>query len=852
MDTPFVLSFHVQHVNVPPGNDSRIRLFENYQVRVTLSHTIADIFELIWINSENYFLKPVFLKMSYNGASVDSHQQLCDILQTPEVPFVGSSAVNGAFILTINYLLLDSSAVPRRDPDTPLFDIVVKVPGQTSSQLYRESLSTTIGVLRDQISESAIIKRNRKEFKLVLQSSGRICDARSQVLSDILQLDVTPLHAVVFQVVQNEAPRTSRRFHIQLNSTVEVLQEGNNLFEVTTETLIHDFKHDIISRMDHLSVRRTFFDQIKLYYATQLIDSNNAKLYDIMLLDDSILQDNGNIILMDLEVSEHNGIRGIFSRQFWRDLQSPNRFEFLPNRNNDLRRTPRNYSADANVEAHESMSQNTPMEDDSHYVNLVRPPRIVLENGLEWNMTGRTFEEILTAATTGSNSQRNFLVQQSDLLLQEQYEFSLEIEGGIRKVLLNTSQCIIVDDPSHAPYVLVSPAGLAKLNGGFTQGTSSFPQGLVQKTQVIRDDCHTPIESLFLGEGSNVTNNRDVRVDPFLNSANRAVDQRPVAPSQRPAPQRPAPQQAVPQQRNAIPRGPSPMAMAREVLRNWVAQYGPTISKVIFFLYIFGFYDDVAYLYQLGVVKYVIAILATYFILTRGQHIGDWIERNVVPDAEDAAVRAQYSITLAICKGLRLMLSVMSFTTGLFMENIFQQVVHRRREYEYIARQELNTDSVWFYFTGLINTVSSDFMMMLLSMLPALEARMEQAIEVWRAKEMESFENDIEELQALLVELISDVLPDESPFDVILQLTGMPWDLIVELQEEDSDTGDEETQIGSDSDIEYYEKLLEYYRDLHSLLRAYKSGTAPSPRESNVQERGGEEENERTFTVGGD
>lgn len=808
MNTPFVLNLHVRHVNVPP-EDSRIRLFEFYRVRATISHNIGDILELIWINSENYFLKPAFLSISYNGTPVGHHQQLCDIMQTAEAPFENSAAVKGAFILTVDYLLLDSTAIPRRDPVVPLFDVIVRLSTTDSSRRYRESLFTTIGVLRDRISEQSPNRDLRGETKFALESTGQVFMDVSLLLSEVLQLDVAPLHPVVLVVFSDSRDPTTRRFHIKLNSAVEVLQEGNNLFEVSRNTLVDELKHEIIRRMDHLSVRRTFFDQIKLYYATQFIDTNSAKLYDILLLDDSILLESQYIIAIDLEVSENTGTRGIFSRQFWRDLRSPNRFEFLPNRNNDLR-TNSNVRPSQHITDDGPVVQNAATSSDAHYVNLVRPPRIVLENGIEWNMTGRTFEEILSSQRPEDSSLQNVLVEQSDMLLQEQYEFSLLLEGQVRKVLLNTSQCIIVNHPSHQPYILLSPAGLAKLNVGLTQGTTSFRQGIVQNTLVIRTEAND-----YMG-GSSQNQSRTANAhnrNPVLNQETGEA--------------------ANPQQvNNAPPQGPNLLVAVRNQLRTWAANFGPTIIRFIFILYVLGLNLHLTFLYQLGVLKYIIAVVLVYLLATRGQQFADYIEQNVVPNTEDEAIRARYSAILTICKALRFVLSVSNWSTSLFAESMLQKVVHRRREYEYIARQELKTDSAWFYFTGLLSNVRSDFLMMFLTMLPALEARMEEALEKWRQNVIEDLENDIEVLQDKLAELISDVLPNESPFDVILRHTGMPWDLVIEMQEEDSDTVEEETQDTSDSDLDYFEKLLEYYLDLHGLFWAYDAGERVSPRET--------------------
>jgi len=155
--------------------------------------------------------------------------------------------------------------------------------------------------------------------------------------------------------------------------------------------------------MDYQSVRRTFFDQVKLYYATQLIENttqiNDSSLYNVLLLNDDILNQNNGIITMNLEITDSlSGNGGVLSRDFWQDLRSHNRFEFSPNRTNDLRNIGEN-------------------EDNSENIAPIEPTRIILEGGVEWNLTGETFEVIqqnVRDQNDVAQTQRRLLVNQTN------------------------------------------------------------------------------------------------------------------------------------------------------------------------------------------------------------------------------------------------------------------------------------------------------------------------------------------------------------------------------------------------------------------------------------------------------
>lgn len=183
-------------------------------------------------------------------------------------------------------------------------------------------------------------------------------------------------------------------------------------------------------------------------------ENYDLRLYDILNLDESILATARNVVTLKLLIHEHlSGVEGgILSRQFLNDLTSQSRFEFSPTTNDDLN----NLHADVLNGSNETHEEMLPFE----------PTRIVIQDGTEWNLSGDTYELLETNSMSIGPSQptRQAFVNQGDIASMD-YIFSFLVDGQNTpvEVSLNTSQCFIVDNELHQPYVALSPSGAAKL-----------------------------------------------------------------------------------------------------------------------------------------------------------------------------------------------------------------------------------------------------------------------------------------------------------------------------------------------------------------------------------------------------
>ncbi|KAI5959260.1 uncharacterized protein KGF55_005410 [Candida pseudojiufengensis] len=231
------------------------------------------------------------------------------------------------------------------------------------------------------------------------------------------------------------------RFHIKLESDKPALQNESSLFEVNSKTTIKNFKQLIILRLDQGQVTRTFFDQVKLFFGDDEIRNdfltNSNTILNALGLSEESITPLVTVLNMRLEVSNNvNGSNGILSRDFIKDLIADNRFEFLPK---------------SNFES-EIME-----EDDNRNNNPIENLKIIDNQKEEWYLSGDSYEKIIK-----SNNKETKLIKQLEIsdLIYEMYDET-------KSVSLSTSQCIIVDNSKHQPYMILNPSGIAKLNSVF-------------------------------------------------------------------------------------------------------------------------------------------------------------------------------------------------------------------------------------------------------------------------------------------------------------------------------------------------------------------------------------------------
>ncbi|KAI5957278.1 hypothetical protein KGF54_000206 [Candida jiufengensis] len=254
----------------------------------------------------------------------------------------------------------------------------------------------------------------------------------------------------------NEIPVPTKRFYIKIESDKPNLQDEMSLFEVNTRTTLKQFKQLIIIRLDQGQVTRTFFDQIKFIYDGEEIPNdfltNSHTVISVLGVDDASITPTTSVFNLKLEVSNDvNGSNGILSRDFLRDLIADNRFEFSPKTNYDS-------------ELGEEINNENPIE------NL----KIIDNHKEEWQLTGESYEKIINPLTRETK-----LIKQSELS-----DITYEIYDEGKKITLNTSQCLIIDNPKHQPYMLLNPSGIAKLSSLFNS----------QKVQILMFE-DTPSET---------------------------------------------------------------------------------------------------------------------------------------------------------------------------------------------------------------------------------------------------------------------------------------------------------------------------------------------------------------------
>ena len=766
MNTPFTLKLAVEEVNrgVAPTLDT-----DQYLVRTTLSHTIGDIKGVIWRQSENYRIKPIFMSIYQDNKKLYDEQKLGDVLNT----FTGPRN-EICLKMVIDYLLYNLPAIPVRDPPEELFDILIQWEDNrgTESQIHiRETIDCTIGTIQDYISEERskslhTPKMNREYFGLVLQSSGNyICDS-SKKLRDVLGLDVAPLLQVVFRVrfnLSEEIPFC--RFHIKINSDVPQLQHFN-LIEVNNRTTVEELKQQLVAQMDESSVRRTFIEQIELSYSAHVLANtpsiNQSRLYDVLSLDLNILYEHGNIITMDLKITDEDGI---LSRLFWNDLRSSERFEFLPTR------TTENEPSET--------QPNQPMEAQPL---AVEPMKIVLDTGEEWQLTGESYEMIKkTHDSRGENIHggSSLLVNQSDLSSM-MYDFSLEVDGIQKKVLLNTSQCIIVNKGDHPPYVLLSPAGIARLDSVFRDDNGSMIQQvrvLLHPAEQHRHPAVVHVQNEHLGEVENNANQNRQQARMIFN--------------------------IYPQLRNHM-RGTGRWAL--------------TVLRYAFILHLIGI--DILLLKIWQEVFTIGVLVGTIYVLFfSGTRITDALI-TLLPERENVADRRYDEVILAgMIQGLQITNSILDTGLTLVKNELIMTAVKRTREFDLFMNRVEGNDT---YATAIGETITNlwkDALLYTLSSIPRLQSTIEESIEIWRQTEIEDLDTEVKMFQELIITIISiydkknDISNGEPARNVLIRETSIDYDLIPPAGTL------EETEIRYQQLLQYYIKMQPVYDKFDKCVR---------------------------------
>lgn len=281
---------------------------------------------------------------------------------------------------------------------------------------------------------------------------------------------------------------TVKRFHILVESDLTNLQNERCMFELNDQTTLKEFKERVIARNDELSVVRTYIEQLKLEYRDEEIPEypldSGITVYEALHLNEEILTETHNVVKIKVFKHENvNGTGGILSRDFWRDVRSDGRLRFLPQQDPQQEQEE---APEATTPLVETTSESVqPPDLRSPNIAHIEPTKIAVQGGRVWEMEGTTYETLIEP-----NTGEKKLVAQEDLTSSE-YVLTLELDGVIKKATLNTSECIVVDNGIHSPYLLLNPLGTAKLNSVFKLSSG---ESLMQKVQIMMYTPPTPTQ----------------------------------------------------------------------------------------------------------------------------------------------------------------------------------------------------------------------------------------------------------------------------------------------------------------------------------------------------------------------
>lgn len=145
LDEPFTLTFKVEQLNVKPGVPA---LPAVWTAGVTPRHRVGDLREMVWHQSEDNHLKPVFFTFRLHGERVDDNATLQQL-------FFPGAAAPAAYELdltmVVDYTLWGSPAIPNRQPQPVYFDVVVRGHGD-KKYVFRESIASSVENMRETIA----------------------------------------------------------------------------------------------------------------------------------------------------------------------------------------------------------------------------------------------------------------------------------------------------------------------------------------------------------------------------------------------------------------------------------------------------------------------------------------------------------------------------------------------------------------------------------------------------------------------------------------------------------------------------------------------------------------------------
>lgn len=340
-------------------------------------------------------------------------------------------------------------------------------------------------------------------------------------------------------------------------------------------------------------------------------------------------------------------------------------------------------------------------------------------------LQGETFEVI--ASNAGSSE----FVKQDDFSSTD-YVVSANFPGdeGKVEVILNSFQCMVVDNEFHAPYLLVNPAGMAKLRRVFQKNG----QSLMEKVTVTRQspnanqDVLTPthtIRASVNAAGQDTTD--EVRI------------RRRVGP---------------PVYRVLL----TYIVNHYEVILTW-------ILRALFIIYLLDFHNLVLDNYTLLFSRYTWALGLVWVVFFSGDRVSDWLERTFLGHDVDVNRRIDTMIISKIVATLRFSNGFFGFLGGFasaIRAELITVAVSRRRDFEYKVIREEGKDNWWLWTVDVWTNLYKDILLLVLAFLPSSYSIIRQKLEDWRSGEVADLEiafNTKRQLVAMLITRYQEKYP---------------------------------------------------------------------------------------------
>lgn len=678
---------------VDQGEDQLVR---EQVVRVLATNTIGEVKKSIWINSKDYLLQPQVMDIRYRGRILTDSDRLEDI---------ASDYLSG-FELMVDSLLMKE--LPREVPDQDCF--VVKLNQEHGeSYMVNVNLQSNVSNLKDQFIDLHYKKFNRLilRYRIQLSYKSRLLND-NDLMNDILGVDIPPKDIVEVLVIISSG-KIVTRFHIRINSEITELQDLN-LFEIDKSTSLQTLKERIIDRINLVSPN---FQTDGLIITNPIDESpipDGNSIYSIMNLYDNLINQNEGIIDLNLKIE-----------------------------------SPTNQSETSNQPS--SSTTKSP-------ILPIEPMKIIVKDGEEWSLIGEPYERIIpndqhipTRNELDNIHKRELLINQSDLspLL---YDLTIDSYPN-KKVTLNPSQCIIVDNPNYSPYLLLNPSGAAKLYNEFKLENG---ESLIQQVKVLQ-----------YNEGSNSNGSllNHIRLNPA--DLNDGVDL-----------------DNENQNRNL-------QQFIRAAYNQFANRFLAILIRVLILLTIIDF--SMPWKYWKFLILYGFVSLSLYCIFVAGVRIADKIDEFF--PANDQPRPFFENLILGVGKILR-------FTSGMtttILSNIGIELIRagvsRTYDFEIIhSRASRN-----WYIASIDNVkfFMKDFLLYILSLSPKLSDLIELELQNWKNEEVECLKTKLFtslELLKTLTEYYNNkhtphfTIPQSLTKDEIVRILGHNLDVVDETMNE--------------------------------------------------------------------